>query len=394
MNRITYSPPRWGITRWLLKTNGTVSPDIHSALIATLFGTLPIFAGGVANTIVMAMVAYSRQPSIWFLAWLIMEVALGVIRVVVLLHTRRAAAAGQSTPTDFYFFLSLCWAASVGYGTSVSILSGDWVIAALACLSAAAMAGGICFRNFGAPRLASVMMLLSMGPIAVSGAFSGEPIFLLALPQILVYLVSMTVAALKLNQILVVTMQAEKENERRADHDPLTGLMNRTGLQAALANRFRRGNSVSYGLFFLDLNGFKQVNDSYGHPAGDALLKAVAERLAFAVAPGDLIGRMGGDEFVVLARSERREEAQMLADKLIDVIDKPFSVDGHELAVVGVCVGVALAPEHGTDFKTLLAIADVALYRAKSSGISQAIIAPRPPEGADAQVRESALMAE
>src|SRR3546814_4681127 len=98
----------------------------------------------------------------------------------VLVADRRAAAKGAPTSTDLYIWLSVLWAASVGYGTFISVLSGDWVAATLACLSSAAMVGGIAFRNFAAPRLVALMILLSLGPCAVGGAMSGQPILLVA----------------------------------------------------------------------------------------------------------------------------------------------------------------------------------------------------------------------
>src|SRR3546814_5370645 len=100
----------------------------------------------------------------------------------------------------------------------ISVLSGDWVAATLACLSSAAMVGGIAFRNFAAPRLVALMILLSLGPCAVGGAMSGQPILLVATFQIPFYLVSMTIAAFRLNRMLVATMRAEHANRHRARH--------------------------------------------------------------------------------------------------------------------------------------------------------------------------------
>lgn len=93
----------------------------------------------------------------------------------------------------------------------------------LASLSAAAMVGGICFRNFGAPRLAGTMILLSLGPIIPGAAFAGEPLFYIVYLQVPMYLAAMTAAAFRLNRMLITTMRAERENSHRAHHDALTG---------------------------------------------------------------------------------------------------------------------------------------------------------------------------
>lgn len=370
-----YSPPRRRLVKWLLDTGQDVPTDIRHALIASLFGTLPIFVGGVANTIGMALLAAIRNPNGWFISWLVIELLLGVVRVMVLAHARRAAGRGEPTHTDLYFFLALLWAGSVGYGTAVSILSGDWTIAALACLSAAAMAGGICFRNFGGPRLAATMMTLSMAPIAVAGAFSGQPIFLMTLLQIPFYLFSMSVASKKLNEMLVTTMRAERDNDHRARHDVLTGLTNRAGLEAAIGMLCKDPHQCAFALLYIDLDGFKQVNDSYGHAAGDLLLKQLADRFRSLAGPRDVAARVGGDEFVLLADNRDRNSALALARHLIDTIAAPYDLGVSKLASVGVSVGIALAPDHGVDDETLLARADLALYRAKSQGRSSTCVA-------------------
>lgn len=370
-----YSPARQPLIKWLLDTGQDVPADIRHAMIASLFGTLPIFVGGVVNSVGMALLATARNPNPWFVSWLVIELLLGLVRVVVLARARRAAGRGEPTHTDLYFFLALLWAGSVGYGTAVSILSGDWTIAALACLSAAAMVGGICFRNFGSPRLAATMMSLSMAPIAMAGAFSGQPIFLVTLLQIPFYLFSMSVASKKLNEMLVTTMRAERDNDHRARHDVLTGLVNRAGLEAAVKRLCQDPKQCAFALLYIDLDGFKQVNDSYGHAAGDLLLKQLAERFRVLARPQDVAARVGGDEFVLMADNSNRTDALALARHLVDVITAPYDLGMSRLAFVGVSVGVALAPDHGVDGETLLARADLALYRAKSQGQSSTCVA-------------------
>src|SRR5690606_13553019 len=116
------------------------------------------------------------------------------------------------------------------------------------------------------------------------------------------YLFSMTMAAYKLNRMLVATMRAERENEVHARHDMLTGLSNRSGLAKALEARFAEpGQGRRLALIYLDLDGFKAVNDSHGHMAGDRLLQMVADRLRGVLRSGDLVARIGGDEFIVLS---------------------------------------------------------------------------------------------
>lgn len=373
----TYSLPRWRLTRWLLDPGSDVSEDIRILLVGNLFGSLVIFAGGVVNTILVAGAVVLRQPALPFLIWLGIEASVCIVRLIVLLRSRRAALAGHSTPTDIYVLLGLAWSGSVGYGVIVTMIYGDWVAATLACLSAAAMVGGICFRNFSAPRFAGAMILLSLGPSVPGALISGEPLLWVIVFQIPAYLVAMTVTAFKLNTMLVATMRAERENEHRAWHDALTGLRNRSGLDQAFQSHMQAllGRSDALALLFLDLDGFKAVNDTYGHATGDKLLEAVAIRLKSCVGPGDVVARIGGDEFVVLAAAPTSAAALDLGGRLVESVSMSYDIDADITARIGVSVGIAMAPDHGVTLGELLTASDAALYEAKSSGKSRCLMA-------------------
>jgi diguanylate cyclase len=370
--------PRWRLTRWLVHAGQDVPAAIRGELIHGLYGTLPIFAGGVINTVAVSTVIAIRIPQPLFIAWAAAEIALMLMRLPVLLWGRRAIAEGREPPTDLYMLLGVLWAAMVGFGAFISLTSGDWVAATLACLSSAAMVGGICFRNFGAPRLVAVMILLSLGPYAVGGALSGEPLLLLAALQIPLYLFSMTAAAFKLNRMLVSTMRAERENDHRARHDGLTGLLNRAGLEHAIQPMLRdHEGHGSLTLFFLDLDGFKSVNDNHGHAAGDQLLRIVGERLSGILEPEDAVARLGGDEFVAVLKLADRNAAE-LARAIVSSLGESWYDLDVGVAAVGVSIGVAHSPDHGRDLASLLAAADAALYHAKASGRSRYVMASQP----------------
>ncbi|WP_183436204.1 putative bifunctional diguanylate cyclase/phosphodiesterase [Methylobacterium sp. R2-1] len=155
-----------------------------------------------------------------------------------------------------------------------------------------------------------------------------------------------------------------------ARQEPLTGLCNRVGLHdrlhAALAEADRTGAPLA--VLMLDLDRFKAVNDTLGHPVGDALLRKVAERLRKATRSGDVVARLGGDEFAILqAGAEQPQASEALARRLVDLVGRTYVVDGHMLNV-GVSVGVAVAPVDGRGADDLLKHADLALYRAKAEG--------------------------
>ena len=331
------------------------------------------------NTIAVSLLITLRNPSWPFILWCGFEIVCCLSRLGMLIHSQKRAARGLPTPTDLYLLLGVAWAGGVGYGTFISVLSGDWVSATLACLSAAAMVGGICFRNFGAPRLAATMILLTLGPLCIAALMSDQPILLITLMQIPFYLFSMTMAGFKLNGMLISTMRAEREHAFNARHDMLTGLQNRSGLADSLDTRLADTTREPgrLALIYLDLDGFKAVNDTFGHMAGDRLLQLVADRLRAIVRNGDLVARIGGDEFIILTEETGEQPLMGFGERLIRDLSVPYALDNKHEVSVGASVGIALAPEHGRDMTSLLTIADTALYRAKSNGKSRCVIAPR-----------------
>jgi diguanylate cyclase (GGDEF)-like protein/PAS domain S-box-containing protein len=164
--------------------------------------------------------------------------------------------------------------------------------------------------------------------------------------------------------------RSEVKIEYMAHHDSLTDLANRVllneRLEQALGHRIHREEMVA--VHHLDLDQFKAVNDTFGHPAGDKLLKIVAERLRGLVRETDTIARMGGDEFVIVqAPIADPADATSLAQHVIRLMSEPFDIDGHQV-VIGASIGIAVGPNDGLSPDKLLRNADLALYRAKGDG--------------------------
>jgi diguanylate cyclase (GGDEF)-like protein/PAS domain S-box-containing protein len=168
--------------------------------------------------------------------------------------------------------------------------------------------------------------------------------------------------------------RAEAELAHQALHDALTGLPNRVllldRLQQAISVAQREGTSLS--LLLMDLDRFKEVNDTLGHHAGDLLLQQVGTRLRGALRPVDTIARLGGDEFAVILPDTDAASLPTLVADLLRRLQAPFMIDGQHVAV-GASIGVSLAPEHGNEADTLLRRSDVAMYVAKRSGAGFAI---------------------
>jgi diguanylate cyclase len=197
---------------------------------------------------------------------------------------------------------------------------------------------------------------------------------------------SVWLAPLSLLPLLAVTRMAllTADRSRAARLDPLTGLANRTALERAvatgLAQHADRAASAAperrLALLLLDLDGFKQVNDALGHRVGDRLLVEVGRRLARAAGDDDVVARLGGDEFAVVVPALRDVAgARARATEIAAALAEPVLLDGLPLDV-SASVGVAVYPEHGSDFATLMQHADVAMYDAKARGDSLAVYAP------------------
>ncbi|HET7849010.1 MAG TPA: EAL domain-containing protein [Pseudolabrys sp.] len=163
--------------------------------------------------------------------------------------------------------------------------------------------------------------------------------------------------------------KAEENISRMARHDALTGLPNRVLFREQMSEGLARVDSYNgaMAVMYLDLDNFKAINDSLGHPTGDKLLQEVASRLGGAVGVGDTIARLGGDEFAILHPVDGENDIDFLARRLINSVADPIIVDDHELNT-SISIGIAIAPDHGNSSNQLMKSADLALYRAKALG--------------------------
>ncbi len=158
----------------------------------------------------------------------------------------------------------------------------------------------------------------------------------------------------------------------QAGHDALTGLPNRALLQDRLTQSMAGARRQKHllAVLFLDLDEFKEVNDRFGHAAGDVLLKEIASRLENSVRAGDTVSRLGGDEFVILLDAEDATEIDRCLERIMEAISRPVKIDG-ETIVISSSIGVTIYPENKADADTLLRHADMAMYQAKQSGRNQ-----------------------
>ncbi len=176
---------------------------------------------------------------------------------------------------------------------------------------------------------------------------------------------------LSVQQDISEKKRLEEEIHYLAYHDPLTHLPNRMlfrdRVQQAIAQAQRAHTKLA--VMFIDLDGFKAVNDMHGHNNGDCLLESVAERIRLCVRSGDTVARLGGDEFTVLLRDVKdMESIEVVAQKLLDIAVQPYVLDSETPATVSFSVGISVYPEDGESFDALLSRADQAMYKAKQGG--------------------------
>ena len=173
--------------------------------------------------------------------------------------------------------------------------------------------------------------------------------------------------------------QYSRALESMALHDALTGLPNRRLLmdRLSLAIAHARRNTSTMALMYLDLDGFKQINDTLGHDAGDTLLRLVADRLVAAVRQEDTVARLGGDEFMIaLWELSHADDVAKLVSKVIQAVSQPYRIQGRDVNITA-SVGIGIYPTHGEEVGTLMKSADLALYEAKRTGKNDYRIAAR-----------------
>ncbi|QRE72903.1 GGDEF domain-containing protein [Methylobacterium aquaticum] len=350
-----YLPPRNRLMRWIADVGSELPGPVQQRLRSYFYTSKIALVVGAINTIAVATVAYFRTDNPVFAAIALADLFLLVTRVALL--GRVNASSGP------LFACGLLWAGLLGATSALVVTTADVAMSIVALASGLGAIGGITGRNFAARRYAMMQVLI----IDLSYKVPFTSVYPEFIPLILVQtMVFVLMNWSIMNQNRAATIQAiqgEMESRRQSVTDPLTGLTNRRGLEEAFDALHATGRRPT--LFYLDLDGFKQVNDRLGHGTGDIVLREVARRLRDVVGPHDTVCRLGGDEFLVLAAQIDRRAAQRVGDRIVAAIAVPFAIDDNLSAKIGVSIGIA---EDGSTLAAMMLRADQALYASKTSG--------------------------
>lgn len=243
---------------------------------------------------------------------------------------------------------------------------------------AAGVAAGIFLR----PWIALPSITLAVIPTAAAALATPDSAYVAAGVLLLLFLVGGVHSMMRNYHAATTEITARAAFATLARADALTGLENRLSLREGYNRAVDRASRDGLLVVHcLDLDRFKAVNDTYGHPVGDALLKAVSDRLRRVLRAGDVAARVGGDEFVLLQGAQHHGEADLLARRIARAVAEPYSILGHQISI-GTSVGYALHPQHGRDLDNLIARADEALIRIKRAGGGVAAYEPNAPRQA------------
>lgn len=356
---------------WISSTRDDVPPPVRQRMLETMLDrkTTPVVAS--ICSLVIAILAIWTLGATWPWIWIAVDLPLTAARIAVLVATERALGRGETGYLDIAAWISLICAVIMAAGCSACIASGEPVLAVLAVGNLAGTMGNMTSPYSVTPRFGFLVLAMMAALLAAGMILSPFRMMAIAALQPAFALAGLTFV-LRQNYRLALRMSlAEHETMRLARTDTLTGLRNRLDLQDHLATlevRLKQSPSLGFALLSIDLDGFKEVNDTFGHSAGDVVLRSVARRLTNSVRPQDRVYRMGGDEFVIVLAGAKAAEAAFIAKRVITAIARPFDLGSGSLARIGASIGSAVAPENGATVEAVLSRSDAALYDAKRAG--------------------------
>jgi diguanylate cyclase (GGDEF)-like protein len=362
------------------RTDRAVVDEVRRSLVETLFvSSTSLGVGAVAGAAASTAIALSSGDP-----WLaVTAVAIGLTGAARLCHavffhrTTIQDTVASARSETVYEVGAWAYALLLGLLTLLTMIRSDNALHHfVAGTVATGYAAGICGRNAGRPVIAIGQLALATLPMSVGLFLSSDPVRWVLGVLAVVFMIGMTDITLQTYSAVLKAMSATREQkrlterfERLARYDAMTGLENRGAFQERLQSELAQTevSGEHLAVLWVDLDKFKEINDSLGHPTGDRVLCTVARQLSSIVNGRGSVARFGGDEFVLLARGKKDGFAEELAREVMRALAVPMNIEGASLQATG-SIGVAVAPGDGREAETLLQRADMALYHAKSNG--------------------------
>ncbi len=363
----------------LFRTNA-IDDRVRRTLVDTLYTQPTSLAIGAAAGILTSLVAasYAQRTEITNAALGLTMVAL--IRVAMAFILPRQSGRNTRKLELFYELGAFSYSLLIGIIAALTVALHVPAVAQMLMVSnAVGYATGIAARNAGRPGIAIGQMVLVFSPICVALGMQDDLALRVLAASILLLAPAMVSITLNVFRVLRDSISAAETSARLADKmqhlarsDVVTGLHNRAGLNHHLVERLAgRKPDNKLALFWLDLDRFKEVNDTLGHQVGDKVLAEVGVRLRDEAPDNAVIGRFGGDEFLVACEVEDRREVEAIALALLGEVTRPMRI-GEDRLEIGSSMGIAVLPDDGEDLDSLMQGADLALYHAKVNGRNQA----------------------
>lgn len=363
------------------REGAVVDAKVRAALVATLYSSPTSLALGALCGLIgsLYIAVQANHPVLTYTAIVLTAVVIGRIASAYAFHSTAEENESQTRILELVYE-----AGAWGYALVLGAIAGLTVALAdnaelhvLAAANAIGYAAGVSARNAGRPKIAIGQNLLASVPLAIGLMVQGSTGYLLLAVSQILFIIAVIGITLRTYDIVHASFSSAHRNAMLAQEmrtyattDPVTSLVNRAGLDDWLAGNFGRNEPARFALFWFDLDRFKEVNDTLGHPIGDRVLVEVANRLRAVCDPDMLISRFGGDEFVVAAPHMSRTAADSFGRLILTVLSQPFQVEGHNIAI-SASLGIALFPEDGQTASVIMQQADMALYASKMGGRSQ-----------------------
>jgi diguanylate cyclase (GGDEF)-like protein len=359
------------LPRLLLGSLADAPPRVRERMIETIPTTPLSLAFYTVTLMVICVTTVYVTRATWAWVWLGLSAVLVAWRALLPVFGKRHRT---SRPLLSVMLPSGLAMASFGVGCAFCLETGDIALATMALSGQMGVLAGIATRWAVVPRIAVGVMTISvLPPITVLVAHGG--VNLLAALSLGFAATVIASFIFQNREALHAAISSGEYLRRKAQTDHLTGLANRAELMqrmadacAELPDTETRVRGRNFAVLYIDLDGFKAVNDSHGHAAGDEILQRVADGLRRVAGPEEVVARIGGDEFIVLLRDADAFTARGVADEIIAATAREHRLADGRAVRIGCSVGVCAAPEQGREPEVLLARADAALYEVKAQG--------------------------